>query len=184
MIQGKYVRLRAVEPEDLPKIVEMFNNPEVSIPLGAAYLGMALEQEEQWYANYLKGEDQLGSLAITDRLTGEHLGQIGFNQISYKNRTAVIGLFLAPVYWGKGYGTDAMMALCHFGFTQLNLQKIQLNVFAPNRRGIRAYEKCGFQIEAVMRQHSYVDGRFADDLIMGVLVEEFMPIYGRYIGSE
>jgi RimJ/RimL family protein N-acetyltransferase len=184
MIQGKLVRLRAVEPEDLPKTVKILNDPEVSIPLGALYLGIALEEEEQWYVNYLKGENHLSSLVIENLETGEHMGHIGFNSIHLKNRKATTGLFLAKEYWGKGYGTDAMMALCHFGFMQMNLQKIQLYVFAPHKRGIRSYEKCGFQTEVVMREHAYVDGRFVDDLIMGVLMEEFMPIYENYMRSE
>lgn len=181
MIQGKLVRLRAVEPEDLPKTVAILNDPDVSIPLGALYLGIALEQEETWYGNYLQSKDYLSSLVIENLETGEHMGHIGLNTINYKNRKATIGLFLGKEYWGKGYGRDAMMALCHFGFMQLNLQKIQLYVFALNKRGIRMYEKCGFQTEVILREHAYVDGRFVDARIMGVLIEEFMPIYEQYM---
>lgn len=182
MIQGKLVRLRAVEKEDLVKTTEMFNKLSVSIPLGA--LGISLKEEEKWYENYLKEDYQLSSLVIENLETGEHMGHIGFNMISWKNRKATVGLFLDEKYWGQGFGTDALMTICYFGFNQLNFQRIQLFVFANNTRGIKLYEKCGFQVEVIQKSASYVDGIYVDDLLMGLLAEEFLPIYEDYQGGQ
>ncbi len=184
MIQGKKVKLRAVEQKDLPQVTAALNDPGISMPLGGHYFAISLRCEEKWYDNYLANEYQLSSLVIENLQTGEYMGNIGFNDISWKNRKATVGLFLNRRYWSQGYGTDALMALCHFGFTQLNLQRIQLFVYETNKRGIRSYEKCGFQVEVVQKSASYVDGEYVDDLIMGVLVEEFMPIYENYVGNE
>ena len=181
MILGKLVRLRAVEREDLTKTTEMLNKHAVAIPLGGLYFGISLREEEAWYENYLKDRYQLSSLVIEDLKTGEHLGHIGFNSISWKNRKATVGLFIDEKYWGQGYGADTLMTFCHFGFAQLNFQRIQLLVFANNARGIHLYEKCGFQVEVVKKAAAYVDGIYVDQLLMGVLVEEFLPIYEEYL---
>lgn len=181
MIQGILVRLRPVEREDLKKTTAMLNKPAVAINLGGLYFGISLKEEEAWYENHLKEQYQLSSLVIEDLKTGEHLGHIGFNQISWKNRKATVGLFIDENYWGQGFGTDALMTFCHFGFTQLNFQRIQLLVFATNVRGISLYEKCGFQVEVVQKTAVYVDGIYVDQLLMGVLVEEFLPIYEGYM---
>lgn len=182
MIQGKLVKLRAVEREDLRKITTLMNEPEIAIPLGAHYFGINLREEENWYEGYLNSQYQISSFSIEDLQTGEHIGNAGFGSISWKNRKGTVGIFLDKKYWNGGYGTDVMMTLCHYGFTHLNLQRIQLFVYATNKRGIRCYEKCGFQMEVVQRENSYVNGEYLDDLIMGLLVEEFLPIYEKYMG--
>ncbi|AZR73371.1 hypothetical protein BBF96_08235 [Anoxybacter fermentans] len=184
MIYGKLVKLRPVEREDLPKTTGFLNDPEVSIPLGAKYFGISLKTEENWYRGYLKGDYHFTSLVIENLKTGEHMGHIGFNEVSWKDRKATVGLFLGKEYWGKGYGTDALMSMCHYGFTQLNFQRIQLQVFAFNRRAIRCYEKCGFIVEVVEKNANYINGEYVDNIVMGVLVEEFMPIYEKYIRGE
>ena len=51
--------------------------------------------------------------------------------------------------WGQGYGTDALNALLDFGFGELRLERIWLEVNDDNLRGKRSYEKCGF----VLRGH-------------------------------
>lgn len=185
MLQGKLVRLRAIEREDLPKITALMNDPEVSIPIGGRYLGISLQEEESWYEGYLDARYQTASLSIEDLETGEYIGNCGFGGgISWKNRKGTLGLFLDKKSWSCGYGTDVMMTLCHYGFNQLNLQRIQLFVYGTNLRAQRVYEKCGFQVEVVQRQNNYVDGEYVDNLLMGLLVEEFMPIYEEYMGKS
>lgn len=48
-----------------------------------------------------------------------------------------------------------------------------LEVHAANERGIRAYRSCGFVEEGRMREHVWLGGRYADNVIMGVLREEW-----------
>jgi RimJ/RimL family protein N-acetyltransferase len=49
-----------------------------------------------------------------------------------------------------------------------------LRVFDYNHRAIRAYEKCGFQHEGAMRQAHFADSAYHDELIMGILREEYL----------
>ncbi len=36
----------------------------------------------------------------------------------------------------------------------------------------------------MQKEGSYVDGEYVDDILMGVLVEDFLPIYEKYIRNE
>jgi len=78
--------------------------------------------------------------------------------------------------WGKGYGTDAMGVLLRYAFTEINLRRVSLGLFAYNPRAQRAYEKAGFVLEGRMRQTLFRDGQRMDDLVMGVLREEWEKI--------
>jgi RimJ/RimL family protein N-acetyltransferase len=90
---------------------------------------------------------------------------------------AVVGIFIGDKnYWGKGYGTDAMSVLVKFIFEQMNIHKVKLNVFSYNERAIKSYEKCGFKVEGVLRQEIFRDGKYYDEIIMGLLKEEYSAL--------
>lgn len=76
--------------------------------------------------------------------------------------------------WGKGYGTEAMQLLLRYAFAELNLQRVSLTVFGYNPRGLRSYQKCGFQEEGRARQYLRRGGERYDMIYMGVLREDWL----------
>jgi RimJ/RimL family protein N-acetyltransferase len=50
----------------------------------------------------------------------------------------------------------------------------------PTRRTIRAYKACGFVEEGRMREHIWLAGRYVDNVIMGIVREEWRE--GKMIG--
>jgi len=49
-------------------------------------------------------------------------------------------------------------------------------VIEYNLRAIRAYQKCGFVIEGREREAAFVDGAWYDDVIMGILDNEYFEL--------
>jgi len=87
---------------------------------------------------------------------------------------ATIGIFIGDKsFWGKGYGTEAIELLTDFIFNEMNINKVKLNVYSFNKRAVRCYEKCGFVREGVLRQEIYREGRYHDDIVMGLLRDEY-----------
>jgi diamine N-acetyltransferase len=68
--------------------------------------------------------------------------------------------------WGRGYGTEAVRLLVRHAFADLGLRRVELHVFATNRRAIRAYEKAGFEVEERRARAACVGGRYLDVLVM------------------
>jgi RimJ/RimL family protein N-acetyltransferase len=98
---------------------------------------------------------------------------------NWPGRDAFVGIgFGEREYWGKGYGTDLMNLILRYAFTELNLQRVTLNVFEYNPRAVRSYEKVGFRHEGRMRQALNKEGRRWDMLFMGILREEWMEKNG------
>ena len=62
-----------------------------------------------------------------------------------------------------------MKLLCRFGFTDLKLHRIYLHVFANDLGAIRAYEKCGFVREGLLKEAAFIDGTWVDVRVMGLI---------------
>ena len=115
-----------------------------------------------------------GQVFAIETMEGEHIGNIGLEDINWKERRATLGIFIGESdLWDQGYGTDAIRTMLGWAFGYLNLNRVALTVYAYNERAIRCYLKSGFQHEGAMRQARYVDGQYYDELMMGILRDEF-----------
>jgi RimJ/RimL family protein N-acetyltransferase len=103
------------------------------------------------------------------------IGFLGLFGLSWSHGDTWLGIGLGDrEYWGKGYGTDAVRVILRYVFTELNLRRVTLGVFAYNSRAIKSYEKAGFKVEGRLRQYIARDGQRSDMVVMGVLREEWL----------
>lgn len=171
MIRGEKVVLRALDVADAERCHRWINDREVTHFMGARF-PLSLLQERKWLEQERDPSREL-ALAI-DTAEGQHIGNCGLHGIHAIDRSAGLGIVIGEKgYWSKGYGTDAIPTLCGFGFSQMNLHRIALRVFAPNARAIACYEKCGFQHEGRYREATYKHGEYHDLLVMAILAQEF-----------
>jgi RimJ/RimL family protein N-acetyltransferase len=170
-LAGEHIYLRPLEPGDAPTLTPWFNDAEVTRNLlrGGP---MSQRAEEEWLAKVGQGDEAALGIVLRD---GDRLiGSTGLHKIDWRNRHAAFGIAIGVVEeWGKGYGAEATRLMVQHAFATLNLNRVWLEVYEFNQRGIRAYEKVGFQIEGRLRQHTFRDGRYWDVLVMGVLREEW-----------
>ena len=104
------------------------------------------------------------------------IGEVMLMDIDRVAGSGEIGIFIGePDEWGKGYGTDAVRALVDFGFGELRLDRIWLEVWTENPRAQRSYEKAGFTREATLRHDRWEGGRYTDGHLMSVLRDEWQP---------
>jgi RimJ/RimL family protein N-acetyltransferase len=171
MIYGEKTRLRRVEREDIPTFVRWFNDPEVRDFL-TVYRPFSTAEEEKWFEGQL--EDKDSELFAIETADGVHIGNIGLHDTNWQHRHVELGIVIGEKeYWGQGYGSDAIRTALRFAFQEMNLHRVSLRVRDDNARGIRAYEKCGFQHEGRTREAIYSKGRYYDEVRMSVLRREF-----------
>ena len=174
MIEGKKVRIRAIEKTDMDEIMKWVNDPEVKNNLLMRY-PISRYQEEKWIEAALSGDSQRNKVFALETKEGVYLGGIGLHRIDWENCNAEVGIVIGrKEYWGKGYGTDAMMTILDFAFNQMNLHRVYLRVFEYNLGGIKSYEKCGFKKEGILREDRYANGEYHDTVMMGILRREFI----------
>ena len=148
---GERIYLRPIEEADASNYVRWLNDAEVSRYLAASF-PLNLFREQEYVRNLYTDRNGL-NLALSLQDGDRHIGGAGIHDIHQTDRSATFGIVIGEQdCWGKGYGTEATRLLVAHGFDTLNLNRIGLNVFEFNPRGIRAYEKAGFVKEGLLRQ--------------------------------
>ncbi|MFJ4781889.1 GNAT family N-acetyltransferase [Streptomyces sp. NPDC088794] len=176
MLTGSKVGLRARHEDDIPILqaelhddVANFSRsngrPWRPITPGSKDSPFAVDDKEQAYAPFSVVELEGGTL----------VGDATLWKIDTHNRSAHLGLGLLPSARGKGYGTDVVAVLCHYGFVVRSLQRLQIETLSDNEAMLRAAERNGFVREGVLRSAGWVMGEFLDEVLLGLLVQEWKP---------
>ncbi len=174
MLKGEKVILRPINKTDLPIFLKWYNDEEV-IEFLSMYTPITDMMEEKWLEEALAAKDRIHFMIEAvegDKTTP--IGSIGLNKLDHRCQSAEMGIAIgAKDYWGKGYGGEAVKTIIDYGFKQLNLRRISSYVFSPNGRSLRMHQKLGFVKEGVLRQAFYKNGRFMDEVLFGMLREEW-----------
>jgi RimJ/RimL family protein N-acetyltransferase len=108
-------------------------------------------------------------------LQGEFVGHVTLWGATLPTRAAELGVIIGPNHVGTGYGPDAVRVTARYGFLSMGLNRIELRTPAFNTRALRAYEKAGFVQEGARRERVFVNGAFADEVVMGLLRRDWRP---------
>jgi RimJ/RimL family protein N-acetyltransferase len=171
-LDSERLYLRPLDESDLDPCMRWINDSEILQYLGRK-LPMGRMQEKEWLTSQYASESQL-NLAIILKDGDRHIGNCGFNEIDYVNRNAIFGILLGEKdTWNQGYGSEAGKLVIRYGFEQLGLHRIELDVFSYNPRARASYERIGFVLEGTKRESYYRNGQYHDTYVMSVLRSEW-----------
>jgi diamine N-acetyltransferase len=153
-VHGKCVALRPATPEDEPQVLGWLFHSDITPsmlgpPLFPERPVPHLDDPSQTFdPHYLDGTaPELGRcfLILVD---GEPVGQVTYNDIMERDGQKQVELDIwmrSEALCGKGYGTDALNALCGYLHERFGVSEFMVQPSARNPRAIRAYEKLGFR---------------------------------------
>lgn len=173
-IVGDKVLLRPICSDDTELLRSFVNDPEV-IKFSNIYRPINDFQQELWYQDMSRATDSVW-FAIDDIRQSEPklIGTCCLVDIDWISRLAEFRIRIGDrSAWGQGLGTEASQQLIHYGFMDLNLERIWSRVFASNQRAIHLYEKLGFQVEGKLRKAILIKGSAEDIVLMGLLRDEW-----------
>lgn len=171
--QGEWVNIRELKWGDLKYLQKWSSDPEV------AYWALGIKDNtykpigefERWYRSRSSSDVKRFIIETKD---GKPIGSISYRNYDVVNKVVTLGIHIGEKeYWGKGFGTDAIKAFVKYLFTHLDINRIELDTFDDNIRAIKAYQKCGFKIEGVLREAKLIDGKFHDVIMMGLIRKDF-----------
>jgi RimJ/RimL family protein N-acetyltransferase len=112
-------------------------------------------------------------LSIYEKQKKEVIGGVGLHKVDLKNRHAEVGYWLGRKYWRQGYVSEALGMILDFGFRKLKLKRIWAGVYHPNIPSQRLLMKAGFTKEGVLRKHTRKGSKEYDNIMFGMLREEY-----------
>lgn len=177
MLKSERVTLRGIRRDDLLRLWEFNNDPEVELAGGGdPPIPQSLERlEAEFEENAKKGGRDGTNFAI--EADGKFIGQCGlygFDDFKGVPHRCDLGIAIGDKdYWGRGYGREALGLLVDYAFTHWNMQRVGLQVMATNDRAIRAYRAVGFVEEGRLRRHAWSNGNYVDSVCMSILREEW-----------
>lgn len=159
------IRLRSVRDGDSSLLFEWINDHDLVV-LNAPYRPVSEVEHREWFEKLGKRTDRVFFM-IEDVETLSTIGSCQLLNIHSIHQSAELQIRIGQtIFQNKGAGSEAVRQLVAFGFEDLNLRRIVLQVFATNERAIRVYEKNGFVREGLLRQAAFIDGRWVDVLCM------------------
>ncbi|MCI6582305.1 MAG: GNAT family N-acetyltransferase [Oscillospiraceae bacterium] len=111
--------------------------------------------------------------AVTEKNSGECIGQIAYFLVDSKNHFAEIEYCIGADFQCRGYSTEATKAVIGYGFDRMNLHKVQICTKTINKPSKRVIEKCGFTYEGTLRDYFYMDGEYVGRLYFSILRDEY-----------
>lgn len=184
LYEGRLVRLGPIDMEKDPPVESRWTHDGGYLLLTAASPPWpippervrkndeALEKQAQEeksafpYAVRLRSEDA----AQDDRL----VGYARLSRIEWSNGNADVRLAIGdPADRRQGYGSEALILLLRIAFHELNLRRVTARVPGYNEAALAFFRKHGFAEEVRRREALRAEGRTWDEVVVGLLREEW-----------
>lgn len=95
----------------------------------------------------------------------------GFNSV---HRCGDVGYVISKKYWNRGFVTEAFKELVRFGFTELNLNRIEAHCEHENIGSWKVMEKVGLSYEGTMREKVFFKEKFHSMKMYSILKNDWL----------
>jgi RimJ/RimL family protein N-acetyltransferase len=171
---GQAVALRRPQPDDLSAVVRWYRDPELARLTRYQTRPMTHVDVERFFQVRMMSPDAL-AYSIAELPDWRLIGFTTFSSLDPDNGSVLFHITIGERdAWGRGLGTEATELMLAHAFERLALHRVGLTVFSYNLRAIRAYKKAGFRVEGRLRDAIQRDGRYFDEVQMGILADEWL----------
>jgi RimJ/RimL family protein N-acetyltransferase len=162
---------------DLEALLGYHSSPEVHryLPMEAMDAANILERltKGNWSRSTLEEEGQLVMLGVELAATSQLVGDVMLRWTSTKNRSGEIGYVFDPAHQGRGYATEAVLAVLRLAFEELGLHRVIARIDARNGPSIALSERLGLRREAHLIENDWVRGEWTDEVNFAMLENEW-----------
>lgn len=169
-LEGVSIVLRILTEADVQgNYSKWLNDPEITEFNSHGRFPMTIDKLKQ----YVKNSNESGTalvLAVANKYTHEHIGNISLQAINWIDNNAEIAFLLGEKkYWGKGIMYEAGSMLIKHGFDILNLHRIYCGTSFDNKGMQKLAEKLGFIKEGVRKEAMFKKGKYLDVVDFGLV---------------
>lgn len=124
---------------------------------------------QMWQKNFQEGS----SIHFGIRYKGVLAGSISLHDIDWNNFQGSIGYYLSEKLQGRGITIRTVKAVINHAFYKLGLNRIEIRCGKDNHKSKAIPKKLGFYEEGVIRDGEYLNRKFHDLIVYGLLSREW-----------
>lgn len=170
------VQLKNIDEADADLIAKWKSDPELSEILMSVFQQTTTEQAVHWITKNSSDPNQrLNGIYLKRDTTEELIGITRLMFIDFESKNAEFGIYIGEnAARGHGVGQQALNLTLKQGFMDLGLEKIYLRVSEKNISAVKVYEKAGFCVEGILKEHYFSKGAFENIIFMALFKEQFL----------
>lgn len=136
-------------------------------------------EAEGWYERNIFLQLDRKLFIIIDK-NNNTIGLIHLFDLMWQTRKVELGILIGEKgYRGTGHAFDSLVVICDYIFNKLNFNKVCIRVNEANERLIRFCKKGGFEIEGILKDEIFYEGRFYNAIYLALFQKIFQE---RYVG--
>ncbi|SIP86975.1 phosphinothricin acetyltransferase [Chryseobacterium sp. RU37D] len=162
----KEVKFRNANPEDLEKIVEIYNSTIPSRMVTADTEPVSVESRKKWFAEH---NSQTRPLWIVEDIQNKILGWVSFSSFYGRpayNGTAELSIYIDENCRGKGYGKK-IIQYCIDNAENFGVKTLLGFIFLHNEPSLKLFRYFGFEDWGVFPDVAVLDGVERTLVILG-----------------
>ncbi|MBG9375739.1 GNAT family N-acetyltransferase [Panacibacter sp. DH6] len=175
MIKGKLTGLRAIEQEDLNQLKDWRNLPQFRRNFREVR-ELGSQSQLAWFNSLQTNSNRDFMFSIVELESGKLIGACGLLYINWIIRSADFSFYIGKdeLYIDdEGMALDAATILINYGFENLNLHKIWMELYEFDEKKIKFFQQnFNFKTDGVLRDNCYEDGRYYNSLIISLLATD------------
>lgn len=175
MIRGKLTGLRAIEKDDLTLLRDWRNNAAFRRNFREVR-ELNLINQETWF-NKTSSNPNDFMFMVVDLKNNEPIGAAGLLYTNWIIRSSDFSFYIGRdnLYIdNEGFALDAAQTLIEYGFNNLNLNKIWMELYEFDNAKINFFiENFHFHKDGLLRQNCFEDGKYWNSHVISLLKEDF-----------
>jgi RimJ/RimL family protein N-acetyltransferase len=147
--------LRPFKLSDSFEAAKLAGERLVSLTTGSLPHPYTAEMASHWITEHQKYlvEGTQAIFALENLFENNLVGCVSLHIDLAQPHRAELGYWIGKMFWGLGFATEAAGAVLHFGFSELNKEKIFARHFGMNPASGKVLTKIGMKPEGVLREH-------------------------------
>jgi len=171
MINEKSISLRSLEFEDLSKLRDWRNMEHVKKST-REYRLLNMINQKKWFESIHNTSSNTIMFGIINNK--KLIGVTGLTYIDWKNRHAEISIYINKKNWQKTLDAkDTLFAIMKYGFGELNLHRLWVEIFETTTENIILFKKMKFVYEGTSRQKLWRNNKWWNSQFYSILSKEF-----------
>jgi ribosomal-protein-alanine N-acetyltransferase len=178
--------LREFVENDAAEVNQYEADPAVAryATLEVRSLADSLEYIRALVADSQERNRRVFDFALIQREHGRLIGRCGMKLSEAEPNEAMLWYVLTRSVWGKGYAVEAARAVLAFGFEELRLHRIFVDIDPRNSASLRVAEKLGLRREGHFLETTWAKGEWTDRVVFALLDREYRARYVKAKARE